>query len=764
MSGLRSLTALLALLVLVLPALADPLSEITRMAPGRMHRASSGLFDPESNADCHHIVPGQSLVVAELEGPGEIRHLWFTLASSDRRIPRNVVLRIYWDGSEVPAVESPIGDFFCAGNGMRAEVESIPVSVSSYGRALGCYWRMPFRERAVVELTNEGPARVSAYVQCEWLALDAPPVDALYFHARYRQEYPAKPSSPYTIFEGVGEGQYVGTVYSSDNMVASWFGESDDRFTIDGEATPSIVGTGTEDYFNDAWNIRLHSQGRKGVTICEPLGEEQRITAYRWHIDDPVPFHRSLKVEIERRSFVAITDPATGRATQYDFKYRPDYVSSVAFWYHRGTMERTWEFPPARERLLPEIWVEPTALVEQARCSEGLAPRRVSNRACHQKQFLYLRNDAVGGWIELPFEVREPGRYAVSVFQSLFREYGVWRVSLVGPAGETVLHPGLDFWDSLAARKENWPENTRHGTTVETKVGEARLTPGAYVVRFECVGTNPQSRHRETGAFGQGYSLGLDAVNLRLLPFEPKAWLDAYLPEEEKRVAAWLEQAKADVAALAAAVERGEAAAPGVPATDPWGQAYQHRAPGAVHPWSFDVWSWRGDSRNAGGWIGNWQSPLDLSREAPPGSIVLEGESLAAGASADGCRAMPQRLRAEELGPFSGEGAMFLGAAGAGDWLELRLPEAVAAGSYDVYLFTVCAPDYGLARWMLAGTVLGEPLDGYAARPGMVSAGPFRVRLAEAGPTLRMESLGRARPSAGYRAGLDALVLVPVGE
>ena len=41
-----------------------------------------------------------------------------------------------------------------------------------------------------------------------------PADDMLYFHARYRQEFPAKPFSPYVIFDGRGEGHYVGTVFS----------------------------------------------------------------------------------------------------------------------------------------------------------------------------------------------------------------------------------------------------------------------------------------------------------------------------------------------------------------------------------------------------------------------------------------------------------------------------------------------------------------------------------------------------------------------
>lgn len=372
--------------------LANPLAEIARSVEGKARRASSGLFDPESNIDAYHIAPGRTETLTELRGPGEIRHMWFTLAGRDRRYPRTAVLRIYWDGAETPSVETPIGDFFAAGNGMRANVRSLPVEVTSYGRALNCYWRMPFRHSARIDLTNEGPHELCVYWQFDWMELPTAPDDLVYFHARYRQEFPARPFSPYVIFDGKGCGHYVGTVFSIQCSYGSWFGESDDRFYIDGEAEPSIVGTGTEDYFNDAWNLRLFTNANTGVTIKEPNGEDCRFTAYRWHIQAPVTFSKSLRVEIERRSFCRVTDPRTGATEDYDFKYRPDFCSSVAFWYQRDIAPRTEPFPSVRERLNPEVVVEVAEIASQVRSGPGTTARRRSNRVCHGKQMLYVDN------------------------------------------------------------------------------------------------------------------------------------------------------------------------------------------------------------------------------------------------------------------------------------------------------------------------------------------------------------------------------------
>ncbi|NLE38890.1 MAG: DUF2961 domain-containing protein, partial [Pirellulaceae bacterium] len=371
---------LVAMMLTTALAAADPLAEVARSVEGKGRRASSGLFDPESNLDYHHLQPGETQTLTTLDGPGEIRHLWFVIAGQDRRWSRTLVLRIYWDDAETPSVETPLGDFFAAGNGMRANVDSLPVQVTSYGRALNCYWHMPFAKKARIEMTNEGPHRLCVYWQVDWMELPKKPDKMLYFHARYRQEFPPKPFSPYVIFEGEGEGHYVGTVFSSQCSYDSWFGESDDRFFIDGEREPSIVGTGCEDYFNDGWSFREFTNANTGVTIKEPNGEDCRFTAYRWHVRAPITFSKSLKVEIERRSFAKVVDPATGKPEQHDFKYRPDFCSSVAFWYQTEPATRALPFPPVEERINKEILLDTADMVDQIKTTGGARAYQAVNR------------------------------------------------------------------------------------------------------------------------------------------------------------------------------------------------------------------------------------------------------------------------------------------------------------------------------------------------------------------------------------------------
>jgi len=622
----------------------DQLSVITRKQPGQRMRNSSGLFDPESNADSFRIQPGETVVLADLDGPGEIQHIWFTIGAYERRYPRTMVFRIYWDDSMIPSVEAPLGDFFAAGNGMRTNVSTLPIEVTSYGRALNCYWKMPFFKNARLTMTNEGKRPItSCYFYIDWTKLEKLPPDSLYFHARYNQEWPVKPFSYYTLLEVDGDGQYVGSVISLQCSVASWFGESDDHFYIDGEETPSLVGTGFEDYFSDAWNLRLYSNLNAGITIREWNSEDARITGFKWHIQDPIMFKRSLKVEVERRSYTRVYHPKTGEEVKGDFKYRPDFCSSVAFWYQRTVATPFNRFPKVEERLMHEIWVEPRVMAEQPagksllRASPGLKPEAAYSRAGWRKSMFHMYNNKTGSWLEIPFEVDKTGRYSISIFPILFKENGIWQVSLKGPGIDQVLDPHMDMWDPFLAWQENYPENEVHGTCLEKKVGIFNLKKGKHIFRFECVGTNPLSYDALTGK--TGYSIRLDAISVRLLPWgDMYAWYQDYLKREEKLFKQRVATAKKTIAALVKAIDNFKRDFARYPDNlemlierpaemnrswsvnpakwpyykgnriplDPWGQKYRYLVPGRYNQDTYDVWSVHGHSRNASLWIGNW--------------------------------------------------------------------------------------------------------------------------------------------------------------
>jgi hypothetical protein len=116
-----------------------------------------------------------------------------------------------------------------------------------------------------------------------------------------------------------------------------WWGEGDDMIFVDGEETPSLHGTGSEDYFSDAWGMREDENPFYGC----PLQEEDfqagsKATVYRFHIPDPIPFTRSILVSIEH-----------GHAND-----RADDFSSTAYWYQVEPHRPFPPLPPAERRLL----------------------------------------------------------------------------------------------------------------------------------------------------------------------------------------------------------------------------------------------------------------------------------------------------------------------------------------------------------------------------------------------------------------------------
>ena len=137
-----------------------------------------------------------------------------------------------------------------------------------------------------------------------------------------------------------GHGHFVGLVMGQRARTPGWFGEGDDIITVDGRL--SFVGTGTEDYFCDAWGFRVFSDLYHGVPVFEGRNIGDRLSAYRFHIVDPIPFRKSLKFEIEHWPWFSPW-PNTGR----------DYFSSLGFWYQTA-IHKPW---PRLERLLSnEPW------------------------------------------------------------------------------------------------------------------------------------------------------------------------------------------------------------------------------------------------------------------------------------------------------------------------------------------------------------------------------------------------------------------------
>jgi hypothetical protein len=272
-----------------------------------------------------------TFTLAEIKGPGCIQQIWMTPTGNFR----HSILRFYWDGETEPSVECPVGDFFACGWGKYAQISSLAVCVNP-GSAFNCYWPMPFRKSAKITMQNTDARDMTLYYQVNYTLTEVPKA-AGYFHAQFRREHPMHQKGLYTILDGVqGHGQYVGTYLAWETVNPRWWGEGEIKFYLDGdEKFPTICGTGTEDYFcgsydfvnPDTHKTQPFSTPYTGLVQVIPPDKVdepgQHYGLYRWHIADPVRFHKDLKVTIQALGWKA------------DGTYLPaqDNIASVGFWY-----------------------------------------------------------------------------------------------------------------------------------------------------------------------------------------------------------------------------------------------------------------------------------------------------------------------------------------------------------------------------------------------------------------------------------------------
>ncbi|HKE29930.1 MAG TPA: glycoside hydrolase family 172 protein [Bryobacteraceae bacterium] len=297
------------------------------------------------NSDRWPIAAGATQELFNAEGPGAITHIWFTIAAPGQHHLKEIVLRAYWDGNAKPSIEVPIGDFFGLNLGQYFNYQSAFLNCSSV-KALNCYFRMPFRRSARLTATNEGRQPVgSFYSNIDYQTFDTMPEDALYFHAQYRQKTPnAAVQLPdhknldgkdnYVYVETRGSGHLMGVTLGVVQNAENWMGEGDDMIFVDDESKPVITGTGSEDYFNGAWDFGgrdgavpfAHQyNGAPFISNAEHTGG--RYCLYRWHADNPVTFTRYLRHTMEH-----------GHAND-----RADNFYSVAYWYQATPYT---DFPP----------------------------------------------------------------------------------------------------------------------------------------------------------------------------------------------------------------------------------------------------------------------------------------------------------------------------------------------------------------------------------------------------------------------------------
>lgn len=380
-------------------------SNLARVRNARSARWSS--FDRSGrNADWWAIPPGRTLTIAEIDGPGAITHVWFTqwcqrlvaedLRRGDPDMYRTTVLKIYWDGEKNPSIHVPVGDFFCLGHSIASNFCSLPFSSSTNtpgqfggGAALNCYLPMPFHRHARVELTNEGEHTYCQYFYIDYEQYDEPlDDDVACLHAQWRRENPTdgwahdmqvnhkRVDVPnldgrgnYVLLDARGRGHYVGCNLSVTNLHGDWWGEGDDMIWVDGwKWPPDLHGTGSEDYFNQAWCTQRNAFLFNGSALWENDRPPYQVS-YNFHLTNPVHFRKSILVTMEH-----------GHANQLANDW-----ASTAYWYQLEP-HRPFGLPPVEQRLPIRLdagaeWVTPKRIPKTRLTREQAGTKRKAAQA-----------------------------------------------------------------------------------------------------------------------------------------------------------------------------------------------------------------------------------------------------------------------------------------------------------------------------------------------------------------------------------------------
>jgi len=497
------------------PLFNGPLGDLATLPTGRNRRISSNEQPKwnDANLDMNILPPGKALEMPVLEGPGVITHIWLTSHAGRVNELNALSLRVYWDDRKEPAIEVPLGEFFAVGQGKPAVVESVPVQVSPTG-ALSCYWRMPFAKSARIVVANDNPDRTTGlYWQVDWVELDGLPPETPYFHACYRQEYPAVAGRDYLIGDLEGRGQFVGTVMSVTVAQDGWWGEGDDFFYIDGEEVPSLQGTGSEDYFNDAWGFRPRTSHWFGQPRWQGDSAGDSGVCYRWHVLDPVGFAKSLKIAIEHKG---------NRMEDIEgfFLDRPDFINSVAFWYQIGEPKPFEHLPSYPERCVPWKNQHLVRVFRQAQVTGSAKVRVETTGMFGARPLLGWTNTEAGARLTLPFDVESAGRYAVRLTAGAAPDFGLYDVQLDGKtalASANFRAPDSDEVDlSLGTHEFAKGAHTLSFTALAADAGRARpmAVEMLRLLRLPPEATRPVKTHHEAHFIRLGIGRAVYAYRL----------------------------------------------------------------------------------------------------------------------------------------------------------------------------------------------------------------------------------------------------------
>ena len=296
--------------------------------------------------------PGAEIVLADLRGPRIVQALHARLSSKERYAHSKVLLRAFFDDEAEPCITSPLVNFFGTGFEPRDYRSLVLGYINEEGY---CYFPMPFRKRARFVITNEGRMPAELSYRIVHAPVDGLPPNTMLFKCKYRREEVCK-TFDYPFLECAGPGRFLGMALSIDDAWRGWWGEGDEKIWVDDDVFPSFFGTGSEDFFGDAWGIRTLQESFFGCSFNEANAAHSWTCCYRYMVPDDIPFYKKFRATIENYS------EHLGGIQAIDWD--EDYVST-AYWYQMpGGTDFFTEVPVAKRRPWGKVPAPPVVEAE----------------------------------------------------------------------------------------------------------------------------------------------------------------------------------------------------------------------------------------------------------------------------------------------------------------------------------------------------------------------------------------------------------------
>ena len=252
---------------------------------------------------------GSKTVIFKDKGSKAVEYLSFKIwdGNIDKLLRQNI-LNIYFDGSSIPQVQSPIGDFFGAAPGINP-YQSLPFNVYPDG-TMECRFCMPYKDSVRIEIKNASGQDVKIEGKIKTRPYKWEDGKSMHFRAKWRINHNITASDsdiidvPYLLAFGqgrvVGAATYLLNPTQAPTSHGNWWGEGDEKIFVDDDKFPSFFGTGTEDYYNYSWSATsIFSYAYCGQPRNDGPGNRGFVCNYRWHISDDIPFNEKLAFYIE---------------------------------------------------------------------------------------------------------------------------------------------------------------------------------------------------------------------------------------------------------------------------------------------------------------------------------------------------------------------------------------------------------------------------------------------------------------------------------